>query len=129
MHLFPAIFLLYDLDVQQLTQVNQFLTVVPVNHSVVLRQGFIGELFYAAVGDDLQRREVRRGRRPPKLFPGARLDPFPGDEILTPYCTWVNAADFTLPWLNNLKLRLTVADQPIAASLPDPEVRKLLFSP
>jgi hypothetical protein len=57
------------------------------------------------------------------------FDPFPGDDILTPYCTWVNAADFTLPWLNNLKLRLTVADQPIAASLPHPEVRKLLFSP
>lgn len=57
------------------------------------------------------------------------FDPFPGDELLTPYCVWVNAADFTIPWLNNLKLRLTVADQPLAASLPDPQVRKLLFSP
>lgn len=55
-------------------------------------------------------------------------DPFPGDEVLTPYCQWVNAADFTIPWLNNLKLRLTVADQFIAASLPNAEVRKLLFS-
>ena len=57
------------------------------------------------------------------------FDPFPGDEILTPYCNWVNAADFTIPWLTNLKLRLTIADQPIGASLPNPEVRKLLFSP
>jgi hypothetical protein len=38
------------------------------------------------------------------------FDPFPGDEILTPYCAWVNAADFAIPWLNQLKLRLTVAD-------------------
>jgi hypothetical protein len=37
--------------------------------------------------------------------------------------------DFTIPWLNNLKLRLTVADQFIAASLPNAQVRKLLFSP
>jgi hypothetical protein len=57
------------------------------------------------------------------------FDPFPGDELLTPYCAWVNAADFTIPWLNNLKLRLTVADRPIAASLPNAQVRKLLFSP
>ena len=56
------------------------------------------------------------------------FDPFPGDEVLTPYCQWVNAADFTIPWLNNLKLRSTVADQFIAASLPNAEVRKLLFS-
>jgi len=57
------------------------------------------------------------------------FDPFPGDKILTPYCAWVNAADFTIPWLNNLKLRLTVADQFIAASQPNAQVRKLLFSP
>jgi hypothetical protein len=57
------------------------------------------------------------------------FDPFPGDQILTPYCTWVNAADFAIPWLNNLKLRLTIADQPIGTSLPNTEVRKLLFSP
>jgi hypothetical protein len=57
------------------------------------------------------------------------FDPFPGDEILTPYCAWVNAADFSIPWLNNLKLRLTVADQPLEASLPNAQMRKLLFSP
>lgn len=57
------------------------------------------------------------------------FDPFPGDQILTPYCDWLNAADFTIPWLNNLKLRLAVADQFIAASLPNTQVRKLLFSP
>ena len=83
MHLFPAIFLLYDLDVQQLTQVNQFLTVVPVNHSVVLRQGFIGELFYAAVGDDLQRGEVGCWRRPTELFPRTWLNPFSGEDVHT----------------------------------------------
>ena len=57
------------------------------------------------------------------------FDPFPGDKILTPYCDWVNAADFTIPWLNHLKLRLSIADQPIGASLPNAQVRKLLFSP
>jgi hypothetical protein len=57
------------------------------------------------------------------------FDPFPGDKILSPYCAWVNAADFTIPWLNNLKLRLSVADQPIGASLSNTQVRKLLFSP
>ncbi|MCP4451832.1 MAG: hypothetical protein GY809_10250 [Planctomycetes bacterium] len=57
------------------------------------------------------------------------FDPFPGDKILTPYCAWVNAADFTIPWLNNLKLRLSVADQPIGASLSNAQLRKLLFSP
>jgi hypothetical protein len=57
------------------------------------------------------------------------FDPFPGDEILTPYCAWVNGADFAIPWLNHLNLRLTVADQPIGTSLPNAQMRKLLFSP
>ena len=57
------------------------------------------------------------------------FDPFPGDDILAPYCDWVNAANFAIPWLNNLKLRLSVADQPIGASLPSAELRKLLFYP
>lgn len=57
------------------------------------------------------------------------FDPFPGDKLLFPYCDWVNAADFTIPWLNHLKLRLTIADQPLGTSLPTAQVRKLLFSP
>ena len=57
------------------------------------------------------------------------FDPFPGDRVLAAYCDWVNAADFGIPWLNNLKLRMAIADQPIGATLPCAEVRKLLFGP
>ncbi len=57
------------------------------------------------------------------------FDPFPGDDILTPYCDWVNASDFVIPWLNNLKLRLTVADRPAASVLSNADARKLLFDP
>jgi hypothetical protein len=57
------------------------------------------------------------------------FDPFPGDHILVPYCAWVNAADFSIPWLNNLKLRMTIADQPIGVTLPSAALRKLLFDP
>jgi len=57
------------------------------------------------------------------------FDPFPGDRVLAAYCHWVNAADFSIPWLNNLKLRMAIADQPMGATLSDAEVRKLLFDP
>ena len=60
-----CLFLLYDLDIQQLTQIHQFLAVVPINHGIVLCQGIIGELFHTAIGDDLQRGEVWSRRRPP----------------------------------------------------------------
>ena len=58
------------------------------------------------------------------------FDPFPGDYILTPYCAWVNASDFTIPWLNDLKLRLTIADKPVGTTYSsDHQMRKLLFDP
>jgi len=57
------------------------------------------------------------------------FDPFPGDRVLAAYCDWVNAADFSIPWLNGLRLRMTIADQQIGATLPNAEVRKLLFNP
>jgi hypothetical protein len=57
------------------------------------------------------------------------FDPFPGDQVLAGYFAWVNASDFGIPWLHDLKLRLVIADQPIGASLPCAQMRKLLFSP
>jgi hypothetical protein len=60
---------------------------------------------------------------------GVIFDPFPGDHVLTAYCEWVNAADFAIPWLNNLKLRLAIAEQPLGTSLSNAQVRKLLFDP
>ncbi|MCX7681040.1 MAG: hypothetical protein N2508_03575 [Anaerolineae bacterium] len=55
------------------------------------------------------------------------FDPFPEAHVLEPYCAWVNAADFAIPWLNNLRLRLAIAEQPLAAGTSSKEVRKLLF--
>lgn len=57
------------------------------------------------------------------------FDPFPGDRSLATYCDWVNAADFAIPWLNGLRLRMSVADRPIGPALPNADVRKLLFDP
>jgi hypothetical protein len=58
------------------------------------------------------------------------FDPFPDDHVLTPYCAWVNASDFIIPWLNDLKLRITVADKPAGATYSNAnQVRKLLFDP
>ena len=57
------------------------------------------------------------------------FDPFPEQQVLSAYIAWVNEADFEIPWLNNLKLRLAITDRPIGASLPDAGLRKLLFRP
>jgi len=57
------------------------------------------------------------------------FDPFPEAHLLKPYCAWVNAADFAIPWLNHLRLRLAIADQPLATTSPEHEMRKLLFGP
>jgi hypothetical protein len=57
------------------------------------------------------------------------FDPFPGDHVLTAHCEWVNAADLAIPWLNDLKLRLTVADTAVGTMLPTAQMRKLLFDP
>ena len=58
------------------------------------------------------------------------FDPFPGDHVLTAYCTWVNASDFAIPWLNDRKLRLAVAEKPVGAALSNAhQMRKLLFDP
>lgn len=57
------------------------------------------------------------------------FDPFPEDHVLIPYCAWVNAADFAIPWLNYLKLRLAIAQHPVGATLSGPKARKLLFDP
>ena len=57
------------------------------------------------------------------------FDPFPEDHVLTPYCAWVNSADFAIPWLNNLKLRLAIAQHPVGSTLSGPKARKLLFDP
>ena len=34
------------------------------------------------------------------------FDPFPEAQVLSAYCEWVNAADFVIPWLNHIRLRL-----------------------
>jgi ribosomal protein L32 len=57
------------------------------------------------------------------------FDPFPDDHVLAAYCAWVNVADFAIPWLNSLKLRLAIAERPIGETLPSARVRKLLFDP
>jgi len=58
------------------------------------------------------------------------FDPFPDDHVLIPYCAWVNTSDFTIPWLNDLKLRITVADKPVGATYSKAhQMRKLLFDP
>ncbi len=58
------------------------------------------------------------------------FDPFPDDHLLTPYCAWVNTSDFTIPWLNDLKLRLTIANKPVGATCSNAhQMRKLLFDP
>ena len=57
------------------------------------------------------------------------FDPFPGQQVLSAYIAWVNEANFEIPWLGNLKLRLAVADHPVGASLPNTGLRKLLFRP
>lgn len=57
------------------------------------------------------------------------FDPFPEAHILEPYCAWVHAADFAIPWLNNLRLRLAIAERPLATPASSREARKLLFGP
>jgi|GEM_PF-2823302 len=57
------------------------------------------------------------------------FDPFPGQQVLSAYIAWVNEANFEIPWLNHLKLRLAIADHPSGTTLPDAELRKLLFRP
>lgn len=57
------------------------------------------------------------------------FDPFPGQYILAAYIVWVNEADLAIPWLNHLKLRLAIADHALGVSLPNAELRKLLFGP
>jgi hypothetical protein len=54
------------------------------------------------------------------------FDPFPEAQLLKPYCAWVKAVDFVIPWLNHLRLRLAIADQPLATTSPEYEMRKLL---
>jgi hypothetical protein len=44
------------------------------------------------------------------------FDPFSEAQIISAYCQWLNAANFAIPRLNHIHLRLAIADQPLAAS-------------
>lgn len=58
-----------------------------------------------------------------------RLDPFPHSSALRDYLAWVNQRHLSIPWLSGLVLRIEIAHQPAARTIPPAEWRKLLSAP
>lgn len=58
-----------------------------------------------------------------------RLDPFPQSSALADYLAWVNQRQLSIPWLSGLVLRIEIAYQPAARTIPPAEWRKLLSAP
>ena len=58
-----------------------------------------------------------------------RLDPFPQSSALADYLAWVNQRQPSIPWLSGLVLRIEIAHQPAARTIPPAEWRKLLSAP
>ena len=56
------------------------------------------------------------------------LEPFVGHRILVPWLERINTQRYTIPWLDNLVLRVDVAREPLGHATPPTRIRRLIFA-
>ena len=56
------------------------------------------------------------------------LEPFVGHRILVPWLERINTQRYTIPWLDNLVLRVDVAQEPLGHATPPTRIRRLIFA-
>lgn len=93
--------------------------------------------FGAALGEDYARMKVstlvRKFIAPPGVLRlkgrelWVTLEPFVGHQALAPWLEHINTQHYTIPWLDNLILRVEVARNPLAQTASPSHIRRRIF--